>query len=307
MAAGTSTIFDPGRAGELRGDAERISSRLPPLLVEAERVAATIEQGTHGRRRIGIGETFWQFRRAREGDAHTAINWRQSAKSDKLFVRENEWEAAETVWFWCDRSASMAYGTGNDWPDKGYRAGVVTLALANLLIRGSERVGLVSHAGGTPRPMTGRRALDHVVEALTGPTREQSVPPAQQLPRYSRLVLVGDFLSPVEEIEPVVTTHASRGLTGHLVQVMDPAEEDLPFAGRTTFRDPESSGKITYQRPQVLRREYADKLAAHRAALLDLTRSVGWTFAYHRTDAPAESVVLSLFTTLSGSRALGRA
>lgn len=300
-------IFTPERTGDLRAEAEGLSSRLPPLLVEAERVAATVAQGTHGRRRVGTGETFWQFRRAREGDAFSAIDWRQSARTDKLFIRENEWEAAETVWFWCDRSVSMAYGSSARTPEKGYRAGVVTLALANLLIRGGERVGLISHAGGNPRPMTGRRALDRVVEALTGPSLQNNLPPAQQLPRHSRLVLVSDFLSPVEEIEPVITAHASRGLTGHLVQILDPAEEDLPFQGRTVFKDPETGQEITYQRPQSLRQDYADKLQAHRAALRDLTQSLGWTFSHHRTDAPAEPVVLNLFTTLSGSRSQGRA
>ena len=41
--------------------AELLAERLPPLLVAAERVAMTVAQGVHGRRRVGVGETFWQF------------------------------------------------------------------------------------------------------------------------------------------------------------------------------------------------------------------------------------------------------
>ncbi len=82
------------RALRRRQRAEALAANLPPLLVEAERVAATVAQGVHGRRRVGQGETFWQFRHYEPGDQPQLIDWRQSAKSDQVFVRELEWEAA---------------------------------------------------------------------------------------------------------------------------------------------------------------------------------------------------------------------
>ena len=53
--------------------AEQLASGMPALLVAAERVAATIVQGVHGRRRVGSGETFWQYRRYQSGDSAGAI------------------------------------------------------------------------------------------------------------------------------------------------------------------------------------------------------------------------------------------
>ncbi|HIP80173.1 MAG TPA: DUF58 domain-containing protein, partial [Kiloniellaceae bacterium] len=41
----------------LRHRAEQLAATLPPLLVAAERVASTVAQGVHGRRRVGQGET----------------------------------------------------------------------------------------------------------------------------------------------------------------------------------------------------------------------------------------------------------
>ena len=70
--------------GGLRHRAEQAGSALPPLLVAAERVAATVAQGIHGRRRVGQGETFWQFRQYQPGYAATRIDWRESAKSQRL-------------------------------------------------------------------------------------------------------------------------------------------------------------------------------------------------------------------------------
>ncbi|MEN8196305.1 MAG: DUF58 domain-containing protein, partial [Pseudomonadota bacterium] len=126
-----------------RQEAERLGSALPPLLVEAERVAQTVAQGVHGRRRVGQGETFWQFRRYQPGDPTTAIDWRQTAKSQAVFVRETEWEAAQSVWLWRDSSPSMDYASGAELPPKQERAELLLLAAAALLVRGGERVALL--------------------------------------------------------------------------------------------------------------------------------------------------------------------
>ncbi|MFC7551412.1 DUF58 domain-containing protein [Pseudoroseomonas wenyumeiae] len=104
------------RATALR--AEALGARLPPLVVAAERVAATVMQGVHGRRRAGQGDAFWQFRPYTPGDALNRLDWRQSAKSDRLFVRETEWEAAQSVALWRDAGETMRWSSGN-LPQKG--------------------------------------------------------------------------------------------------------------------------------------------------------------------------------------------
>src|SRR5881275_1363398 len=107
--------------GSIHHRAEQLAAALPPLLVAAERVASTVAQGVHGRRRVGQGETFWQFRQYQPGDAATRVDWRESAKSQRLYIRETEWEAAQSVWLWRDASASMSYTSadyipGGEWP-----------------------------------------------------------------------------------------------------------------------------------------------------------------------------------------------
>src|SRR3546814_18661461 len=77
----------------LRHRAEQLAATLPPLLVAAERVAATVAQGVHGRRRVGQGETFWQYRHYDFGDQPQSLDWRPSAKSDRSEERRvgKEW------------------------------------------------------------------------------------------------------------------------------------------------------------------------------------------------------------------------
>src|SRR5690242_21378702 len=98
-------------AGILQHRAEQAAAALPPLLVAAERVAVTVAQGVHGRRRVGQGETFWQFRQYQPGDPAARIDWRESAKSQRLYVRETEWEAAQTVWLSRDASDPIEYSS----------------------------------------------------------------------------------------------------------------------------------------------------------------------------------------------------
>ena len=136
----------PAPAESLRDRAEQAAAVLPPLLVAAERVATTVAQGVHGRRRVGQGETFWQFRQYEQGDAAARIDWRESAKSQRLYVRETEWEAAQSVWLWRDASTSMEYSSaeylGGTWPTKRDRGELMLVALASLLVRGGERLTL---------------------------------------------------------------------------------------------------------------------------------------------------------------------
>jgi uncharacterized protein (DUF58 family) len=86
-----------------------LAGRMPRLVLEARRVAATLSHGIHGRRRSGIGETFWQFRPFVTGEAAQRVDWRRSARDDRLYVREREWEAAQNVWLWIDRSTFEAW------------------------------------------------------------------------------------------------------------------------------------------------------------------------------------------------------
>ena len=120
------------RVVALRHEGEDAAARLPALLAEADRIAATVAQGVHGRRRSGIGETFWQYRHHRPEDGRAAVDWRQSAKSDQLFVRQNEWEAANTVSLWRDASASMQFASNRNLPSKADRAAVCLIAVAAL-------------------------------------------------------------------------------------------------------------------------------------------------------------------------------
>jgi uncharacterized protein (DUF58 family) len=282
-----------------RAQGEAIAASFPPLLVAADRVASTVAQGVHGRRRVGQGETFWQYRRFEFGDSPQQIDWRRSARSDHLYVRQTEWEAAQSVWLWPDVSASMRYHSNRNLPEKQERAAVLTLALASLLTRGGERIALL---GKPEPPATGRAVLDRIaMSVMRDMSREpdsEELPAPPPLPRYSTVVLISDFLVEEEKLLDFLGRLAARGVRGHLLQILDPSEVNLPFRGRTQFHGLESEGDLLVGRAEALRESYRERLEHLQSELRIFARRAKWTYACHHTDAHPEPAMLSLFTNM---------
>lgn len=286
--------------GGLESEAHGLADRLPELVLNALHISSTVAHGIHGRRRAGPGETFWQFRQLGAFDAATSIDWRRSASSDHLYVREREWEAAHTVWLWPDLSASMNFKSHLSATTKRDRAVVLALAAAELLVAGGERVGLL----GMTRPTAVRRAATRLAEALVlngdKPESKRSLPPEVRLARFSGAILISDFLDPIDTIAARLRAIAGADVSGHLVQVLDPAEETLPYDGRAEFVGLEDGAHWIADRVESLREPYQARLAAHREALADVARRLGWTLLVHHTDRPAAEPLLALAMRLRG-------
>jgi len=285
---------------KLEGEAHVLADRLPDLLLESLKVANTVAHGIHGRRRAGTGETFWQFRQFQGGDPATVIDWRRSASSDTLYVREREWEASHTFWLWPDVSPSMAFRSHLAALQKRDRAIVLALAVAEMLVRAGERVALL---GLTP-PLASRKATTRLAEALAAnegtEALQASLPPKARLSRFSSAILVGDFLDPAEAVVRRLNEMAEGGVQGHLIQVLDPAEETLAYEGRVEFRSPEGGERWIADRVETVRGAYRQKLAAHRAEIEEAARRLGWSFLVHHTDRPAAEPLLTLIMRLQG-------
>lgn len=283
-------------AGAAPARAEAAAARLPPLVVAAERIAATVMQGVHGRRRSGHGDAFWQFRPYATGDAAASVDWRQSAKADRLFVRETEWEAAQTVLLWRDPSPSMRWRSGPGLETKADRADLLLLALASLLLRGGERVRLEQ---GGRRAFMGRAALPALAMALQRGKAQDAPGLDLSVPRHARLVMFGDFLQPIPEIQASLSSFAARPVRGQMLQVMDPAEETLPYAGRVRFDGLEGEAPLLVPRVETIRPLYAERLSAHRDSIATMARAAGWGFSTHRTDHPPHAALLALWQALA--------
>ena len=277
---------------KLQHEADGLSAGLPPLMVEADHLAASVSLGVHGRRRAGMGESFWQFRRYASHDSSAAIDWRQSAKSQHIFVREREWEAAQTVWFWRDASANMSFKSGTI--SKRARADLLLLALASLLVRGGERVGFIGMEGGAG---ASRLALTRMGRAMFAPTAE-ALPPPAPLKRGNELVWFSDFLD--EGVFDTMKRLSHGGVAGHLVRIVDPAEEDFPYTGRTRFESPTGREDEIFGRAERVRGPYRARFTAHGERIAETASKLGWTCTVHRTDHVPQGSLIALHAAIGG-------
>jgi len=292
------TETDVGVVRSAAHQAAELIASLPRLVLEARRAAASVFHGLHGRRRAGPGENFWQYRRFIGGEPAHRVDWRRSARDDLLYVREREWEAAHTIWIWPDRSPSMVFASSLAEETKRDRALVLALALGELLVRGGERVGIP----GAMRPTASRAVIDRMAEAIIHAVGEpQSLPPPFTPGPREEVVLLGDLWSPTPQVVGLIANLSIGGAGGHVIQIVDPAEESFPYSGRIEFLEPEGAGSITVGRAEAWAADYTFRVARHRSLIRAETARRDWSFAVHRTDRPASELLLALHARMGAS------
>ncbi|VAV92453.1 FIG139612: Possible conserved membrane protein [hydrothermal vent metagenome] len=275
--------------------AATLAADFPALLSQAKRISANVIHGAHGRRKRGSGETFWQFRQARDEDPASAIDWRRSARSDTLFVRETEWEAANTIFLWRDASAGMNWRSSDKLPSKQDRAAVLLSALCMVLLRGGERCAV---PGVSVKPGTGIGATKRIaLEIITGASPAQDLD-AERLRAQAHLVIASDFLEGANVWKQRLRGIQQNGCSIFLLHIADPAEELFPFSGHTLFGDINGPERIDLGRAQLVQTRYRERFAAARNEIRDMARQYGWMFLMHRTDHNPSDVFLALVQAL---------
>ena len=293
---GTSEIVAVRRAD---GESRTLAASLPRLVLEARRIAANVIHGLHGRRRAGAGESFWQYRRFVSGEPSQNVDWRRSARDDHLYVREQEWEAAHTVWLWPDRSPSMAFASKRSRDSKLERALIVTFALAELLVTGGERVGIP----GLTNPSASRNIIDKIAEAmLHDDAARPSLPPSFVPSALAEIVVLSDYWSPIGEIRNMLAGLSASGAHGTLIQVVDPAEESFPYSGRIEFIEPEGGDVIIAGRAETWASDYVARVALHRDQIRYETSKLDWLFSTHTTTRSAAELLLFLHSGMMASK-----
>jgi uncharacterized protein (DUF58 family) len=281
------------------GESRSLAASLPRLVLEARRIAANVIHGLHGRRRAGSGESFWQYRRFVSGEPAARVDWRRSGRDDHLYVREQEWEAAHTVWIWPDRSPSMAFASRDARDSKLERGLVVAFALAELLVSGGERVGIP----GLMRPTASRNVIDKMAQAfLHDDATRASLPPSFVPSAMAEIVVLSDFWAPMPEIRNMLAGLSSTGAHGTLIQVVDPAEETFPYFGRVEFVEPEGGEVITAGRAESWMNDYVARVALHRDEIRAETNRLDWLFSTHTTSRSAAELLLFLHSGMMVSK-----
>ena len=134
------------------------------------------------------------------------------------------------------------------------------LAAAELLVRGGERVAML----GLTQPTASRKATTRMAEAILAHdgsvTTSATQPPKVQLAASRAPSCSVIFLDPIAKTREHVEALAADGAVGHLIEIVDPAEETLPYEGRTEFLSPDGGQRWVADRVQSLRAQYKERL-----------------------------------------------
>jgi len=282
---------------EALGRAQMRAANMPDLLVEAQKIAANVNMGWHGRKKRGAGNEFWQYRPYSAGENPSQIDWRRSARDDQTYLRDREWEAAHTVWIWADDAAGMQFQSAMADVSKQSRALVLALAIAELASRAGERIEWPQLLA----PISARNGAERLAERLH--VAQPLKPEWSDVKPRSELVYLSDFLKPLDVVFSELKPLLERNIRGHLVMVLDPVEEVFPYEGQTEFKDPISGVSHNVGRAEYLKADYQNLLTAHREALHHWCQRAGWSFTVHRTDQKATQCLSALYRHLEEAQA----
>ena len=288
----------------LREEGEKIADLVPKMLMAAHTAAANMLVGEHLLKKVGHGQNFWQFREYDTHDRPQDIDWRQSAKSDRLYIRERERQTAQTLLLWADNNPGMFWRSDKTLPTKRRVAEILVLALAILSVDNGEMFRLFEDGAKPGRSdktleTLAIRLLEKHADKNTAHNDTLAILNQVEWTRRSIPVLIGDFLEPVEDMRSTISYLSDRGQGGVIVQVFDPAELDLPYQGRVDYQDMKGNGSELIENVGAIRQDYQQRLSAHRTALRDMVERNGWQFFDIRTDQPLYDLVRLIWLYVS--------
>jgi uncharacterized protein (DUF58 family) len=264
------------------------------LEIAARALVAGLRHGRHAGPLLGAGPEIWGLRPYRQGDDAAQVDWKRSARGDRLYSRERVDASQTQALVVLDVSRSMVVGHTDAGPTKLDVSKVVAAGLITLLVEQGDTVGLFAATTPVPawRPPAGGAHHGHVLlDLLTtlddGGGGAPSAAVAQataRLRRPSLLIVISDAWDDGGYLETLQRSAA----TGHDVvalTVVAPGDRALPEGGLVELEDAET-GAVVAVDARTLAADYRAASAAHRQALSAGLHGPRLAGAHLEIDAP---------------------
>ncbi len=251
-------------------------ARLSGIRLRAAYVADGLVAGGFVSKRYGSSVEFADHKLYTPGDESRHIDWKLHARTDRYFVRRFEDESNRQFHFVLDASGSMKYrGASSPW-SKWECASTIASALVTVSLSLGDSVGwTVSNTKSTEwSPATRlQQALVLFNELLQradlkgqfdySSMIQQLVP---RLRRKSVVVILSDFMDPLESLESSLNQLLFEGHQLILLQVLDADEVDFPLRDGGRFVDLELQSTLTID-PLLIREQYLKSVEDHLMTL----------------------------------------
>jgi uncharacterized protein (DUF58 family) len=283
-------------------------ARIDNLELVARTVVEGFINGLHRSPNLGASMDFAEHRAYMPGDDLRRIDWRLFGRSDKFFVKEFEADTNTNLLLVVDVSASMGFGSTGI--SKLQYAKYLASCLGYFSSRQRDRVGLVTFANGIVDYVPpAAKHLSIVLQTIARATpRAQGTLDAslQQISEHARrrqiVVIISDLYDEPEQVVRAVARLRNRGNDLIVLQVLDPAELDLPFDEAANFEDMETGEAIPVV-PSLLREQYRTLMQEHTSSLRRLMREERIDYALFNTSQPLD---YALFAYLADRQRLSR-
>lgn len=272
------------------------------LELRARVVVEGFWNGIHRSPYHGFSVEFTEYRQYTIGDDPRYLDWRVLARSDRYFIKKFEDETNLRCYVIADQSRSMTYGSLSY--NKAEYAATLAATLSYFLYLQGDAVGLLTFDEAVRDFLPARHRTGHLRQlmlALEKPAGGKGTDLAGPLKKIieiirkrSLVIVLSDFLAPLDRLEPQLTSLAACGHEIIVFQLLDPAELNFPFDAAAMFQDIES-GRTLFIDPAVARKEYMRNLEAHTGALRSVCQKLGISFHRLATDRALE---LALFDFL---------
>lgn len=250
--------------------------------------------GLHRSPRKGFSVEFAEYRPYQPGDDLRYVDWKIAARADRWVVKQFEEETNLRAMLVLDVSRSMAWRGAPGRLTKLAYAERLTAALALLLLRQRDAVGLVCFDQRVRSVLVPRARMTQwrrVVGTLEGvedgdggkvsDAADALLQAGRVVRRPGMIVLISDLLTDIDPVDRAARALRAAGHDVAALHILDPAERELPASGDALFVDPESGVAV----PAAV----AEVRDAYRATVAEALAE--WRATFARAGARYETVM----------------
>ncbi len=269
---------------------DELSQNLPNLLSASSSLSKNILDGLHSTSFAGRGESFWQFREYQQGDTVTNIDWRKSASSKKILIKEKEKEISKNIFIYFDKSKSMHYKSSEKLKNKFFISVLLSLTLCRLFSRSSEEVYLFNEKN---IPVNCSNNIGNFKSSFLL-EKNHSLPNPNYIKENSFFIIFSDFLYEITELSNFISKLKDKNVIGYLVQVLDPMELDFDFIGHNELVDMETKERLVFGNNNSFSNDYKKRFEVMKKKLIELCILNNWTNSRYTTNVKPAEILLDI-------------
>ncbi|MBI1367719.1 MAG: DUF58 domain-containing protein [Planctomycetes bacterium] len=225
--------------------------------------------GLHPSPYFGSSVEYADHRPYSVGDEIRTIDWKLLAKTDKYYVKLFEEETNTRCTLILDTSRSMSFAPSDGALDKLTYGMFMAAALAHLMLRQNDAVGLALFDHALREYLPARATPSHFRNMLnlmekTTPGDDTDIAGvlhelAGRIPKRGIIILISDMLGDVDKLMDSLGHFKYQRHEVLVFHLMDPAERTFPYEKLTRFKDIEGAGSVIAN-PRTIRKAYLTRL-----------------------------------------------